>query len=418
MMYFSNKAPSTFRDSGNRYFRMPKRTALAVRLFAAAIIVVLSVISAVQAEPSKYPLDINVLGTNNSPNKSMLVAEGGGALTIELSTNDALGVTVFNGTTTFPDLPLPLNQIDSITSRAIGFLLFSNPDGYNYLSGYPDPGYCLDFPSLYFFTGDPMSPAESILEDLNYECIPGPVEKHLYFAIGSDTGVTQIINSQNPSEDPSPATGHSPRIPGLVILSDSGIGNLYDNSFDDSYVLASPREARNLAAYINSVGFALRDNNGKTVVTASLIAPRNLITPYIERDSNVGGSCSIQGDDGTPETLLRLNGSEQLQTVNMNPNSALNDVLRDFVIKLRIFVVNMDDGHGPLETLLDVNLDGLVDSKDAVAAGYTLLSEEKTVSLRISYTEFFGNSVDLDGNGCVGPASAPAGTGGLSRIPR
>lgn len=425
---------------------LPACVAPSFRVAAIFFLAVFCLTSAVHTKDrvtESYTLQIEVLGegsTRKDPNV-LLVAEGGWPLSIELSTDDALGIVTFNGSgiEAFPDLPQRLVDITSITNEAVGFLLFSNPDGVS-PAGDPDPSYCLSFPSFYFLPGDFKSIAGSILTGINHSGCPSilpPDEEYLYFAVGSDpVAFTKKTNGsidwereslvEGSADPPFPPTGTSPRIPGLVILSDSGIGDFYNGpipiysplSANYSYLLALPRKARNLAAYINSVGYLLR--NGKdtqdTVIVASWMAPKNIISPYVERDGNVGeGTCEPHDDVGTSETKLRINGSAELVDAWLeSPGSPLDSVLLDLLeVKLRIFVVN---GKAP-QNLPDLNRDNIVDSADAIEAGYTLLSEEKTVSLRIALHNFFGTPVDLDANGCTGPAVSPAGAGGLGRIP-
>jgi len=161
-------------------------------------------------------------------------------------------------------------------------------------------------------------------------------------------------------------------------------------------------------------------------VTASWIAPRNIIAPYVERDGSIT-EVKLEPEEcpaDTERTWLRINGSPTLKEEMLQyPGSPLDSVLlNDFVVTLRIFVVNLNGdpaAPGDPTFLVDRNGDQIVDSQDAIRAGYTLLSEEKVVRLRVAFHEFFGSdTLDFDGNGCVGGATSPAGAGGLGRIPQ
>jgi hypothetical protein len=89
--------------------------------------------------------------------------------------------------------------------------------------------------------------------------------------------------------------------------------------------------------------------------------------------------------------------------------------LGDKVTTLRIFVVN---GTAP-SVLSDLDGNGVVDSKDAVLAGYSLISRETTLRFRtFSQDEIPGFVVDLDGNQEAPHPPLPAGGGQVSPIPR
>ena len=211
--------------------------------------------------------------------------------------------------------------------------------------------------------------------------------------------------------------GASPNMPGLVILSDRGVGLMWDSGFN----LFQPKAARNLAGLVNSVSWTLNDclgsknlpdgcANGRTSVTAHLNVPRNLFTPVVRLDLGkvdennmlVGRAYQIDGGDIVPDN-----------------NKALLGVLNELVTTVRVFVVS---GRGP-DVLEDLDGNGVVDSKDARLAGYKVLSGDKVFFLRTyhqSYTP--GNSdlavlYDFDGNGMQGDV-APGGSGGVTGIPR
>jgi hypothetical protein len=356
---------------------MSKLTTPAVRIFAVACLVVLSVVSVVQTAPKKnseivFPLSLNIIAADDA-----LVASGGWPLTIQIAVPNATAMYTDHGF--LPAAPLPIAEIRPGDNYSTGTIFLTNPD-----------------------LSDP---------------------KYLFFAIGSD--IVQNISwnggfvdppFNNPAQEPIPSGGKSSRIPGLVILSDSGIGNYYEASktIPNSYVLTSPRQARNLAAFINSVGYVLRDGQN-TTITASWIAPANIISPYVERDSNVhSGSPS---PTNTHETKLRINGGAIQDATLFNYSGPLDSILRDedvLTINLRVFVVN---GNAP-NSLYDWNGDNIVDSKDAaLTPGITLLSEEKRIRLRIAMQHYFGILVDLDQNGSAGIVVSPPTPAGLTVIP-
>ncbi|MCB1057720.1 MAG: hypothetical protein KDD11_19640, partial [Acidobacteria bacterium] len=58
--------------------------------------------------------------------------------------------------------------------------------------------------------------------------------------------------------------GPNPLLPGLVLLADAGPGVVTDERFERP----SPRRARNLAGFFQSLGYELRDARGATTLTA------------------------------------------------------------------------------------------------------------------------------------------------------
>jgi len=135
--------------------------------------------------------------------------------------------------------------------------------------------------------------------------------------------------------------------------------------------------------------------------------PENVITPYIERDSSIG--VLDEYDPLYPITSnawLRINGSQEIGHVEGLYMDPLDSLLLEsgWVVNLRIFVVQ---GNAP-GVLVDKNGDNIIDSKDAALANYTLLSEEKRITLRIAFNDFYGHQVDLDNNGYCGAVPPPA----------
>jgi hypothetical protein len=392
--------------------QLPKRAVLALRVSAVVFLAIFSLAPSVYTKGihrHSYPLDIDILGADNPGKKAkMLVAEGGWPLTIQLSTDDALGIARSLYPPILPDSPtFPVHS----NPRGIGLLLFSNPDGLD-PNGIFDPAY-----NLSFFCGTNYQFNSAV-----YCANPVPDETYLEFEVGTNEPLP--INALYPYQG-APNFGLSERIPGLVILSDSGIGNVYEADLEHTntcqgftcspgYKLTSPRQARNLAAYIDSVAYLLRDYKGKTVITASWNAPRGIITPYVERDADLELFPPTMA--GNP-ALIRINGGDIQQVILPSAGAPLDDVMQalGFVVKMRIFVVN---GDAPT-VVTDLNGDGDVDAAD-LSEEYTLLSDEKTILLKLPWgpIEFFGVAVDLDNNNKVGEIVLPASAGGLGRIPK
>lgn len=189
-------------------------------------------------------------------------------------------------------------------------------------------------------------------------------------------------------------------LPGLVILSDTGVGLVLDENFNFP---PGPLRARNLAGFLNDVTYQLNDKTSRTSVLAHMVVPGNLFDPLVLHDNCVGSAESCVG------TKSRIDGGPVLDDVDIDA------LVEDKVITLRIFVVN---GTAP-SILEDANGDGVVAAEDAEIAGYPLISGEEVLAFRI-YRDptfpVFGN-YDFDGNGILPPV-LPATLGGLSRVPR
>jgi hypothetical protein len=215
-------------------------------------------------------------------------------------------------------------------------------------------------------------------------------------------------------------------LPGLVLLSDTGVGLVLDENFNRPRVL----QERNLAGLLNSVAYDLKDGSHRTTVLAHMNVPhgrqhdlrtggsssipsqlpRGLFTPMVLADRCVGTVPAC----GTNFThIFRIDGGPQ---VSMEDHDML-DLLNAKVVTLRAFVVN---GTAP-SVLSDLNGDGFVGAKDAVLAGYQLLSGEESVRFVGFYDdelEVLPLLFDFDGNGdAVGLLVAPGGAGQITKVP-
>lgn len=341
----------------------------------------------------------------------------GWPLTIEMTVNDEIGLAAYNGDPPFPG------------QGQTGYIVFDDPDGC--------PTF---FPPLITAEGCPAGP------------LPPPDETYLEFTPdvdqpgvedfgGNDALRTELIDSLGGGQAPfnSVELNLDPRVfgrgpfsglevedgygvgkpdddlPGLVVLSDTGIGVVLDIDFNPPAV----RTLRNLAGLVSSVSYELSDWTRRTTVTAQFNMPRGAVAPFVKVDNCVGdvATCidnpSLWRIDGGP---LETTASAGEITKELYP-----ELFESLTYELRIFVVS---GTAP-GTLADENGDGEVNSLDAEAAGYTVLSREAKVRLKQIYGDPCFNSVagilreDFDGNGSVGPAIVcPAGSGSVRPIPR
>lgn len=190
--------------------------------------------------------------------------------------------------------------------------------------------------------------------------------------------------------------------PGVVLLSNTGPGVVLDPNFNFP---AGPRQLRNLAGFLTSVAWEMNDSVKHSDVVLHMNVPNGLFKPVVQFDTCVG----------TPSNVPTVCSGGQLFRVDGGPLATSIANLGDKVTTLRIFVVN---GTAP-SVLSDLDGNGVVDSKDAVLAGYALISKETTLRFRtFSQDEIPGFVVDLDGNHEAPFPPLPAGGGQVSPIPR
>jgi len=212
--------------------------------------------------------------------------------------------------------------------------------------------------------------------------------------------------------------GASASLPGLVIVADAGPSVMLQqdptqNQSGDYFLRDGQghRQARNLGGFLSSVAYELNNSIKQTSLIGHMLVPSGLFDPVVVEDPCVGNPYN----PGDPGNGIPPSGCEQVEyrvdggpvtTTKPDPNQ---------VITLRMFVVN----RTAPDTLADWNGDGVVDSKDAVMAGYTLISNEVKVQFKIfNQNEFPFFLVDLDGNNSFPPIVAPAGGGSVNKPPR
>ncbi len=185
--------------------------------FSLVLVVVLSLGGAAGAKDPVYPLGIEVLGTHpgETDNHPQIVPTSGWTITIALKAlQEPLGIAARTSASQFPTMgnfddrnpeKLSVNNWFMILADpdyvpATGHFLLSMIPGY-YMYTNPDttvtsPAICLPTMDCYWHSAD--------INETFLEFKPGS-------GIPSDVGTT----------------GYSTRLPGLVVLSDTGIGNQY-----------------------------------------------------------------------------------------------------------------------------------------------------------------------------------------------
>jgi hypothetical protein len=380
----------------------------------------------------------------------------GWPITLRLSSNGELGIGR-------PIMPPVFPRFGEV-----GYIVFTNPDGCfsfgvanhcdstdeTYLEFTPDldqPGLAnphgnhdrlvalTDFgdggsPQVYTFNFDthlndllvPYGPLVGGQDVIESRC-SGP----LYYALGpcvSDSDCDPSATCrQLPVNPDGYGYGADDDLPGLVLLSDTGVGRVLNQNFNRPRVL----QERNLAGLLTSVAYELNDATSRTTVVAQLNVPhgqtyafpvstggvfpaqvpRGLFTPVVLEDRCTGDPAAC---DGLGLHVFRIDGGPQ---VLMTDDDMLN-LLNTTVVTVRAFVVN---GTAP-SILADLDGDGVVGAKDATLAGYQLLAGEQS----IQFVGFYDGNLevlplffDFDGNGDArGAFVAPGGPGDITKIPR
>ena len=208
-------------------------------------------------------------------------------------------------------------------------------------------------------------------------------------------------------------------LPGLVLLSPHGPGLVLNPDFSRPAV----RTQRNLAGFLNSVAYELRDAADSTSFYATMVVPTGLIAPVMKIDGCVGtfdtalgrcdGASRYQVDGGPVQTTTAFTGA---QAVYPEVLAAVP------YYEVRAFLVS---GVAP-SVLSDLNHDGRVSAADARLAGYDVISNEDTVRVRQYSTDICTGVplvdvvyADFDGNGyATSTFVCPAGPGQITKVPR
>ena len=250
-------------------------------------------------------------------------------------------------------------------------------------------------------SGNPLY--DAVGEDADHDGALDPVEA----AVGPDTGgiVSDGIGY-----------GADDDLPGLVLLSPHGPGLVLNPDFSRPAVLVE----RNLAGFINSVAYELRDAAGSTSFDATMVVPTGLIAPVMKIDACVGTETDGRCDG---DSRYQIDGGSILTTTGpTGPQALYPQVLGAMTYEVRAFLVS---GVAP-SVLSDLNHDGQVTAADARLAGYTVISNEESVRVRQYSTDICTGVplvdviyADFDHNGhATAGFTCPAGPGQITPIPR
>jgi hypothetical protein len=211
--------------------------------------------------------------------------------------------------------------------------------------------------------------------------------------------------------------GRSSSIPGLVILSDTGVGREFIP--DAARGIAQTGRARNLAGFVDSVAWDMNDRMpflARTSVTAQMNVPNGLFTPITFVDY---GACPLPGGYQRICPIWKWTIDGSFGTGPFFPD--MQAATEEKVTTVRIFVV---DGPAP-DLVANENGDNVIDSRDVTrmtnpvtGKPYKLLSGERVIRFQIFLRQAAaGIPFDLDGDG-IAEFPLPAGGGGIVKIPK
>lgn len=451
------------KDAAQKHTRERLSRALALILVGAAAI---TTVAAGEEEDLKWgnPPEVTLTAVVPWGPQTALQPHSGWALTLQMTAAESrmLGI----GKEVYPTL---FPGVDFLGNGSRGWLVFDDPDGcpsflpyifqQNVYSAAVCGGGSLEYPDCHPepLTPDPCPPAAD-LDDLEpwlfdetmLEFRPGvtvpdpsPAVEELQPSVWKYYGGAWEYQGVGPrlgSPDDLIRYGRSKLIPGLVVMADHGPGLLVppDNPFvippyelpypatgplptpsaffDPPY----PAQAWNLAGHFNSLGYTLLANVnawpgwGRTTLTATLIAQRELFTPVVLIDRSV--SRPFVDDYGYPCTVgdgaYRLDGGP----VTCIPGSTnyIDHLVNDIRITLRVFVVS---GEAP-DIVEDVTGDGVINIDDIEALGYDPITRQEIVTF-YQYNELScGVTYDFDGDGVAAECVHGARAGGITGVPR
>ena len=228
--------------------------------------------------------------------------------------------------------------------------------------------------------------------------------------VGPDTGDAQSDGTGLGADDD---------FPSLVLLSPIGVGRVLNSDFTRPAVL----QQRNLAGFLNAVGYELNAPGDVTTFTISMVVPNGLVGPIMKIDDCVGtydpGSTLC---DGAPRYQLD-GGPVQVADGRTNAQALYPSLITTTpFFELRAFLVS---GTAP-SVLSDLDHDGAITAADAKLAGYNVISNEQVVRFRQYSTDICTGVpllnvfyADLDGNGHdTSLFVCPAGPGQITKPPK
>ncbi len=214
----------------------------------------------------------------------------------------------------------------------------------------------------------------------------------------------------------------------LVLMADIGGARVFDEHFDPT-----PGVIRNMAGFVNTVSGEDLDGKDQTAITASLHLLAGVFEPIAVFDSDVsdpslaGFDYAIRVDSGDVE------GVNLVTPYPPDAPGAANDFYDEILslyypaeVRIRAVLVN---GEAP-DYVHDMDGDGIYTAVDVALAGYTLLSNEVDINLKLTHDNLLTESPDskcpprtfihgdVDGNGARGVLPDCILTSGSTRIRR
>ncbi len=448
-----------------------------------------------KSKKTHLPIDLEIISPippknkkSGKPKKSKMIEfRSGWPLTFKLSTNDKhlLG-TFVPGSGTGPASPYP-------EAGTPAWLIFDDADDCLYLEGLALNGTTvpctdqtgagevflnftadIDFP--YLADLDPGADFGGLRShgrpDLRAELAErypdngpewgGPALSVPTVVVPGPVPLSQNVGAALPGVLDGVGYGPNDDLPGLVVISNTGVGIVYDQlEFEgdcdpigggepceiircdpgpfgaceivtpplgilQNWERAIPEARHNLSGLMGMVGYELNDQKLQTTITTSLLVPRHLFSHLEVRDTCYDSDAECFPHDEVDDWANR---------VDAGPVNFPGLDLSTSIVELRAFVIN---GTAP-STIEDCNGDGAVTAADAKCDGYKLISNEVVLEFvqiggvinhcNVDVDPWIGGQdafnyghnvkmVDLDGNLAAYNKACPGASGGITRPPR
>ncbi|MCG8421277.1 MAG: hypothetical protein MJE77_25435 [Proteobacteria bacterium] len=207
--------------------------------------------------------------------------------------------------------------------------------------------------------------------------------------------------------------GRNHRLPGLVVVADTGPGIVFDLHFKRSH----PIELRNLSGLFQSITYELKDNRAHTTIFAHMNVPFGLFAPVALVDECYQSPIRPCGED---EIRARVDGGAAMcaSRDDFSPSTTPAPFSSRQVVTVRAFLV---EGAAP-DSLVDTDQNGIVDIRDAEKAGWKPMSGQAVFRFRqqgLFASNWLYYLFDYDGDRNAGcPIHGPGNPGGTTSPPR
>lgn len=225
----------------------------------------------------------------------------------------------------------------------------------------------------------------------------------------------------------------------IVIMADIGGSRVFDEDFDlvrvfdEKYDLQRPA-IRNMAGFINTVSTEDLDGRNQSAITASMHLLAGVFEPIAIVDTDItdpslAGFDNAMRVDSGDIVGFNLDAPFPMGSAGGLANEYYDEMLSQYYpakVKIRAVLVN---GEAP-DFIYDMNGDNRYTARDVALAGYEVLSNEVSITLKLTHENLLTESPDskcpprtlihsdLDGNGARGMLPDCLLTSGSVRVRR